>query len=439
MFSFEEYTDVVPLPVLVMAPLAAGLVFLLCPARLRLPLALIMLPPFLLVGRLPLLGPLALGAKALGFAMLLAVAAAAVLAPGPKRRLSPIAYAYVPLAVVTPVFLLTTEDSLIPQLRTVQWICMVFAGLAVARTVVDSASLMRVLRYMVIGLLINTPILLSAIVAGQWTFTGHGRFEPYGASSSQVGRVYTIAGGFMVYLTIRDRNLLLKLLWAGTAAIYAGMAVLTGSRSVMITLLGSCAPLGLFMLRKPVLAIPTAGILLVGIAVIVSRVDENAFYRYQTLETARGQQAVDYIRESIAQRPLVGLLGSRGLKAEVDEELGFHAHNAYLMMAYTGGLVLAVPYLILAGLSMYCAFYVWKHRRLLDTDPLLISLLAALMFMVYAQGVVNHQIYMGTTIWGFTHLLLSALFLTWAGELSRFRKENPGLATILAQRQPQLT
>ena len=82
LFSFEQYTDVVPLPVLMMAPVLIGLVFLLCPARLRLPAALIVMPPFLLVGRLPLLGAPALGAKDLGFALLLAVAAAAILSPG---------------------------------------------------------------------------------------------------------------------------------------------------------------------------------------------------------------------------------------------------------------------------------------------------------------------------------------------------------------------
>lgn len=437
MFTFQQYTDVVPLPVLALAPVLAGLVFLLCPAKLRLPLALIILPPFLLVGRLPLLGAPALAAKALGFAMLLSVAAAAILAPGPKRRLSPITYAYVPLAVVTPAFLITTEEPLFPLLRAVQWICMVIAVLAVARTVVDSASLMRVLKYLAIGFVIDTPILLSALLGGSWTYSGHSRFEPYGASSLQVGMVFTTAVGFTLYLALRDKKVLFKIVWAGTAAAAAGMALLSGSRSVMITIAGVCAPLGLYMLRKPVLAVPMIGILLVGVAVVVSRVDANAFHRYRSLETARGEQAVEYIRESIAQRPLTGLLGTRGLKAETDDELGFHAHNAYLKMAYTGGLVLAVPYIVLALLSMYAAFYVWRHRALMDVDPLLISLLTAFMFMIYAQGMVNHMIYLGTAMWGFVHLLFSTLFLTWAGELSRFRRENPGMAAILARRSVQ--
>jgi len=437
LFSFEQYTDVIPLPVLIMAPVVIGLVFLLCPGRLRLPAALIIMPPFLLVGRLPLLGAPALGAKALGFAMLLAVAAAAILSPGPKRKLHPLCFAYVPLALVGPIFLLTTEDSTIPVLRSIQWICMVLAVLAVATTIVDAAALVRVLKYLAIGFVLDTPILLSALVSNSWTYTGHSRFEPYGASSLQIGMVFTLTAGITLYFALRDRMILMRLVWAGTAAAAAGMALLSGSRSVAITMMGVCAPVGLAMLRKPVLAVPMIGIMLVGIAVVISRVDSNPFDRYKSIETARGSQAVEYIRESIAQRPLTGLLGTRGLRAEADDSLGYHAHNAYLMQAYFGGLSLAIPYLLLAAVSLAAAIYVWRYRSLMDADPLLISTLAAFMVMIYAQGMVNHMIYMGTNTWGFIHVLLSVLFLTWAGELMRFRRENPGLAAMLAQRQIQ--
>lgn len=438
MFSFEQYTDVVPLPVLLMAPVVLGLMFLLCPAKLRLPAALIILPPFLVVGRLPLLGAPALAAKALGFAMLLAVAAAAFLAPGGKRKLHPVCYAYVPLALVGPIFLVTTDENLFPLLRSVQWICMIFAVIQVARTIVDAAALVRVLRYLALGFVIATPILLSAIVSGNWTHTGHSRFEPYGASSLQIGMVFTVTVGLALYFTLRDKIILMRFVWAGTVAATAGMALLSGSRSVIITTMGVCAPAGFFMLRKPVLAVPMIAIMLIGIAVVISRVDANPFARYRTLETARGQQAVEYIRESIAQRPLTGLLGTRGLRAEADDSLGFHAHNAYLKQAYIGGLVLAVPYITLAALSMAAAAYVWRYRALMDVDPLLMSTLAAFMFMIYAQGLVNHMIYMGTNTWGFLHVLLSMLFLTWAGEVAKFRKEQPAAALMLSRRSPQL-
>ena len=433
MFTLEEYLDVVPLPLLIAAPIILGLLFVLCPSRLRLPIALTVLPPFLMVGRLPLLGAPALAAKALGFAMLLAVAAAAFFTPGPKRRLGLACYIYVPLALIGPAFLLTTEENTFPLLRSIQWICMILAVLAVARTVVDSASLMRVLRSISYGLILDMPVLMSSLVSGHWTFTGHNRFEPYGASSLQIGVLFTMATGFSLYFAFRDRNVLMKIIWAGTAAASTGMGLLSGSRAVMITLIGVSAPVGFSMIRKPVLAIPMVGVLLVGIAVVLSRVDTNPFYRYSTLETARGEQALRYIEESIAQRPFTGLLGTRGMIADADQELGYHTHNAYLMQAYLGGLALAVPYLFLAGLSLYSAVYVWRHRHLLDVDPLLVSTLAAFMAMIYAQGLSNHMIYLATNAWGFLHVLLSMLFITWGGEIARFRREQPGMA--LAQQR----
>ncbi|MEO1008898.1 MAG: hypothetical protein AAFX79_10035 [Planctomycetota bacterium] len=437
MFELQDYLDVVPLPVLVLAPVLAGMAFMFCPSRIRLPIALTILPPFLLVGRLPMLGPPALAAKALGFAMLLAVAAAAIASPGRKRKLPPIAYGYLPLALVGPVFLVTAEDNTFPLLLSVQWICMVLATLAVTRTIVDRDSLMLVLVSLATGFTLSMPIMLSALVTGNWTFTGHSRFEPYGASSLQVGIIFTIAAGLGLYLALRGRFWPLRLIWLGTAAVSAGLGLLSGTRSVMITMVGVCAPLGFYMIRRPVLAIPMIAMMLVGVAVIISRVDANPFHRYQTVETARGEQAVTYIRESISQRPMTGLLGTSGLRAESDEDLGYHAHNAYLKMAYTGGIVLLAPYLVLAFVSCLAAFLVWKNRALFDVDPLLMSVLFAFLLMVYAHGMVNHMIYLATNSWAFMHLLLSMLFMSWAGEMLRFKRDNPAMATMLLS-QPRL-
>ncbi|NRA58306.1 MAG: hypothetical protein HRU13_09370, partial [Phycisphaerales bacterium] len=329
----EQYLEVVPIPVLIAAPALAGLVFLLCPARLRLPAALVILPPFLIIGRLPLLGTVALGAKALGFAMLLALGVAAMLSPGPKRRLHPLCYAYVPLAFAAPFFIVTTEDPAIPILYGVQWICLVFAAIMLCRTIVDADSLFRLVKLLGYGFLLATPILLSALVTGQWSYTGHSRFEPYGASAVQTSIVFTMTAGLGAYLAFRDNTKIMRPIWIGMVAAATGMALLTGTRSAMITLIGVCAPVGFYAIRKPVLAVPALGVVIIGIAVVLSRVDSNPFDRYKTLETARGEQAVEYIQESIAQRPLTGLLGTRGFNAQVDESLGFHAHNAYLKMA----------------------------------------------------------------------------------------------------------
>jgi len=437
-FSLQQYLDVVPIPVLIAVPALLGMAFLLCPARLRLPLTLVALPPFLIIGRLPLLGAVALGAKALGFSMLLSVALAAMLTPGPKRRLHPICYTYLPLAFAWPLFIVTTEDPAIPILYGIQWICMVFAAMMVCRTIVDHESLLRVVKLLAIGFLIATPILLSALLTGQWSYTGHSRFEPYGASSVQTSVVFTVTAGLGLYLVFRDKTIIMRPVWLGMVAAATGMALLTGTRSAMVTLIGVCAPVGLFAMRKPVFAVPALAVFVLGVAFVLSRVDSNPFARYRSLETARGEQAIEYIQESISQRPVTGLLGTRGLNAQVDESLGFHAHNAYLKMAYTGGLIMVVPYLILAAITMLSAVYVFRNRRLLDADPLLISVLVAFMFMIYAHGMVNHMIYQATHTWAFLHVLLSMLFMTLAGEIIKFKRDSPAMAAMLAQRQHHL-
>jgi hypothetical protein len=330
--------------------------------------------------------------------------------------------------------LVTTEDPVFPILYAVQWICMVFSAIMLVRTIDGAESLLRILRSLAWGFLIATPILLSALVTGQWSFTGHSRFEPYGASSVQTAVVFTVSGGLGFYMAFRDRVLVMRPIWLGMVAAAAGMALLSGTRSVVITLMGVCFPVAFYAIRKPVLAVPMVGIMLVGIAVVLSRVDSNPFDRFKTLETARGQQAVDYIRESISQRPLTGLLGTQGLNATVDETLGFHAHNAYLKMAYTGGLVLVVPYLFLAGISLASAIYVWRHRKLLDVDPLLMSVLTMFMVMIYAHGMVNHMIYQATHTWAFLHLMLSMMFITMASEIMKFRRADPAGAWMLKHR-----
>ncbi|MCW5756601.1 MAG: hypothetical protein KIT54_05125 [Phycisphaeraceae bacterium] len=433
MFSINDYLDVVPLPVLLVAPILLAMAFFFCPSRLRLTTALIIFPPFLVIGNLPGLGAIALGAKAMGFAMILAVGVSAMLTPGEKRRLSPLCYLYLPLALVGPIFILTTDDNLIPIVNSIQWICMVFTAIMVSRTIVDAKSLILTLRSLAIGFLFVIPILFSAILTGKWSYTGHSRFEPYGASSVQTAVIFTIAGGLGFYFAFRDRLLFMRPIWIGLVGASVGMALLSGTRSVLVMLMGVCLPVGLYSMRRPVLAIPMVMIVLLGVGFVLSRVESNPFNRYSTVETARGTQALLYIRESIAERPLTGLLGTSGMNADVDESLGFHTHNAYLKVAYTGGLVLLIPYLFLAGLSFLSAWYVWKNRRLLDADPLLMSVLVMFMTMIYAHGMVNHMIYLATHTWAFLHLVLSMLFMTMAGEILRFKREHTETASMMLQ------
>ena len=91
-------------------------------------------------------------------------------------------------------------------------------------------------------------------------------------------------------------------------------------------------------------------------------------------------------------------------------------------MLYLGGLTLAVPMGLLVFVSLGGAFYTWRHRHKLPTDPVLINCLAALMFALYFHGFVNGTIYYPTYTWSFVHVFMSLLFMTLGIETFRYVK-----------------
>jgi len=423
MDKLQPFLEVVPLPALLAAPILGALIFLLIPPRLRLSAALIALVPYLTIGRLPGLGAAYHICKATGWAALIAVAVAAMLQSGPVRRPHWIAALYVVIAAIAPVYVLTTEDSVFAVALRLQWLIMILAAIAVARTIHDGPSLERVMRGLQIGFAVALLIPFSDLV-----LRGAGSF----AIGNQTGIFIAVGFVFSAYYALRDRNMMLRVVWAGFAAMAFAMALLTKSRSTAIACVFPVIPLLIHSLRRPLLALPILGVMaLVGVYVISRTAELFTLSRLRDVETERVSQAADYIALSIAQRPVFGLLGTSGMNSAVDDEIRTHAHNAYLVTAYVGGLSFLVPLLFLAAVSMLSAWYVWKQRRLFDVDPLLISVLCFLMFMVYAHGFINHSIYYPTYTWAFLHILLSILLTTMAAEALRSRRARPAEGPVI--------
>lgn len=412
------YFDVIPAWVILFAPAIAVAVFFLIPRRLRLPVSLVLLVPYLTVGRLPGAGMVAWGSKATGWAMLAAVAVAAAMHPGPRRRLSPVLWLYPVMAAIAPIYVLTTTDWLLALAIRIQWLMMVVAAMLVARTIVDAASLMLVVRSIALGGVIAILITLSSFVIapGEAFRAGLNRFAPYDANSNQVGVVFTVAVALALYLGLRA-SAWTRLFWLGAAMLALGQGLLTGSRSVLVTVVGTSLPVVGAMARRPIVAIAAVLVGTAAMAYVLAQTEETPFERYASLETGRVYLFEEYVQRSISERPMFGLLFTEGQSVLRDEELGAHSHNAYLDLAYIGGLSLLLPMLFLAAVSMYSGVYVWRHRRWLDTDPLLITVLVAYLFMAYAHGFVNGSIYYPTYEWAFLHLLLSCLFVTMAREM----------------------
>lgn len=420
MDKVSAYLEIIPLPVLFIALAFAVVGFLAIPTRWRLPTTIVTMVVVLAVGRFPDLGVVAYGAKVTGFAAFTAIIVAAYLDDVPRARLSPLAWAYIVLVAYGFLFIITVTDLVLALALQVQFGLLCLAAIMVARTVRDERSLMRVLWSLWVGLAIANLICFAHLLLrpGEALRAGLDRFEPWGANSNQSGVLFSALAPLSVYLALRMRGvggLVWQVMLFGFAALAFGMGLLSGSRSTMATMIIAGLPLGLVLGRRVVVGVVAVGLLAVGALFIISQVEGNALERFQSVETGRVETGAYYLSEVIAERPITGLLGTTGQSFLRDEgEIGQHPHNAYLELAYVGGAVYLGPYLLMAGLTGLSTFAIWRTRKTLHADPLLISYLSFQMLALYAHGMVNGAIYYPTYDWAFMHIFISCLFLSAA-------------------------
>ena len=420
MNKIRLYLEVVPLPLLLGAMVGAVVVFLLIPAKYRMPAALSLMMIWLTLGEMVDLGRIQALAKLTGFAMYGLVAVTAWLDPAPRRRTPPLAWMYLALAALAFIFISTVRDFAVALAIRVQWMIMVVAVLSVSRTIVDEASLQRVIRAITFGLAVALLVPLSALVLHpNQSFHGLGRFFPYGTNANHIGVLFAMAGPLTLYWAIRTRILFLKPVLIGFTAMAVGMGLLTASRSTMIVMIGASFPLVVTLTRRPVLT-AVAGLILAGsIAWMFGFGGNVQLERFKSLETGRVEIGKRYL-QIIAERPFLGLLETEGesfLRSEFTGQM--HAHNGYLETLYFGGIVYGIPMFFMVGYTGLCAFRSWKNRRMIVADRLLINLLTAFMVMTFAHGFVNHALYYPTTTLAFFHILLSVFFMGLVVDLRR--------------------
>jgi hypothetical protein len=417
MDRINRYLDVVPLPLLIAAPVVAILILLIIPRRWHLDAALIGMVIWFVLGRLTDLGMIQSVTKATGFGAIVAVALAAWFDSGPKRRLPLIVWAYPVLALISFVYVITVVDMVVAMALRTQWLLMTVAAIFVARTIVDEASLHRVLHAIGLGACIALLAPMSDLLLhpGEAINKGLGRFEPYGANSNQIGVLFSLAAPLGLYLAFQTRHALLKPAFLAGSVAALGMGLLTGSRSTLLTIVVPAIPTVISMGRRPIVAVGAGVLGLAVLGFVVAQAgSDTAFERFGSLQTSRTELFKEYVRESVSQRPIFGLLGTRGMSVFKEEDLGHHAHNAYLDATYLGGLSYSGPLLVMVALTQLSALYLFSRRRSLAVQPLTISFLVALMFTIYAQGFVNEVIYYPTYEWALVHLILSVLMLGMA-------------------------
>lgn len=443
MDRLEVYLEIVPLPVMIAVPILAVALFMLLPGKWRLPLAITIMVPWLAIGRLFEIGTFAQMAKATSIGALILVTFSAWLHPGERRQLPGLALMYPIMAVLAFAYILTVENVMFALAIKVLWLAMVIAALMVARVIVDEKSLQMVVRCMTIGFAITMFVAFSDLVRnpGEAFRAGLNRFEPYGANANQIGVVFAVIAPLALYAAMRAPGLIGKTIWFGICGMGIALGLLTASRSTMVVMVVVLIPLGVALTKRPGIVITGAIVLGLGVPFVIGMAEDTAFERFSSIETARVEGGVEYLGY-VAERPIFGLLGSDEASFLEDESAVTHPHNAYIEMLYFGGLSYFIPLFIVVGMSMLAAKRIWRYRRILGVDPVLVSMLVAMMFMVYAHGFVNGSIYYPTYAWAFLHIMLSTFFLGLAADLKAGASADnllPAMTTLVSEEHVETT
>jgi len=409
------YLDIVPLPVLFGIGVIGAIVVLIIPSAIRLPLFLTGLPLWLALSRFPELGPVQALSKATGLFYFAVIAFAALTHPGPKRHIPGVLWLYPILGFMSIFYVLGAEDRAIAVILRFQWFFLTLAAIMVVRTITTERQLKNVLAMLTVGSSAAGLLAFLAVVKDpRAAFAGGlGRVQPWGANQNHVGPIFVLLTPLSLYFAMRLRGQLMRLVALGMTSIGGLMGLLTASRSVVFPMLGMLGVVGWELRRKPIVVIGAAIVAVPIILYAGGFIAEANVDRLGSLETERFQRWQEYLGV-IMEHPIFGIMFEVGELAASAEEVGGHAHNAYLDALRVYGLSLCLPLFGLAMWSSWCAFRVWQRRRFFCSDPLLMTMLFVFMGMVYLHGMVTIVIYYPNYTWSFFHVFLSSLFVTLA-------------------------
>lgn len=391
--------------VLVLAGLGGLLIFAFLPARLRLRLGVWLIGPWLTLGMLQELGAPYQAAKMTEPLLFLWIAGAAALGPGARRGLGLGAWLYPLFGLAGAAFVVTATDWALAVALRAQWVVLGVAALLLARLATDRERLGEILLDLALGCSVGSLMAGSGLLFDASPFrAGLGRFFPYGSNPNHIGLLFAMSVPLCLWAATERRGLVRGWL-VGSASLALGLALLTGSRSVLLALAALSVPLVVHFRRHPAVLVGTALISALGAALLYgsAAAEEADPSHLESVDTDRAQVAEYYLTHVIAERPLVGLLGTEGQSALMDSGAGTHPHNAYLELFYVGGLVYALPMLGLLGAAIGRA---WRERQARDRRDLLLQrMILTSLAAVALHGFVNGAMYYPTYPWAFLHVL----------------------------------
>jgi len=284
----------------------------------------------------------------------------------------------------------------------------------------DAKQLDHWLRALFYGVAIPTIILFLAIpIKGYGAFqAGHGRFIGFGLNPNQVSYTCLTAACLATICFLRSRNFVLRLLCISISFSSILMIVLTGSRQAVVVY---CL-VHLFILfeKKGWVVVLLGSIALVpaGIFIVGQQEAFTAGGRFSTLQTTRFEIFSDYAR-SISERPILGLLETQGKSSLVDESIGHHTHNAYLLTVYAYGIPMALAIGFLFFLSLIKGCLGWIRMSSYNPDCTLVRFFVFVLFAGIVHSNVTYATIWPTFSWSF--LLCFSLGLLIAPLFSRRR------------------
>jgi len=410
----DAYLNIVMSNPLLLAPIVGLLlIFLLVPREKRLFLTLMMVTPWLQMGRSQELSTIAAVAKLSSGLAFLLIAFAAWTHPYPKRELPRILWIYPIMAFIWCILIVSVQERGVGIVLRLQWFSVTIAAIMLVRTVVTFSDFMRIINGVTVGCLIALLVPISALVLfpDKSFLRGIGRFQPYGANSNQIGMLFALAAPLLGYAMLtwpkKFKPFLIVML-----SLTLGMALLTASRQTMLAILMTSFPILWVLSKRPIVTMFGLVVGIGGIGWIMSIGGEIApLERLGSLETGRLQLWWRYITEVFTAHPLFGLFGTSGESYFRSNIIGQHPHSAWMNMMYHGGLVLFIPMFSMVIYSCYSGLQVWKNRANLAGSPLLYSLVFLLLLAMYVQGSFNQVVYWPTYSWSFLHVVLACFFI----------------------------
>ena len=416
----------VPLSLLAFLGLAAVLFALFVPKRLGFYIAVFLIGAWLNVGRFNTLPVIPAISKLTPMIPPLLLIYCASFLPGPRRPIPLLAWIY----LLTPIFGLVCIAGAADRFKGIgQFGTMFFlaaAAMMCYRVTVTNEDLMKSLTALFLGLLVPIAICLFALVVYRSNSfrLGVNRFEPFGALSNQYVHFLATAAclGAIGYFVAAKKW---KIFCASVVGVCTAMMILSGSRQGII-ILGIALIPAIWHARKSPIALAFGAICCVAVAAYLFRFTDNvSTSRLSDFSSTSGRVdiAKNYV-DVIMSRPIVGLMGTRGMSVNQDVTQSKVPHNSYLRMGYLGGAALAAPLALVMFATLLSCWYVWRNRARTGIDPVFLAMLMSLLLAIYAQGLINDMIYLSNSSWPFLHYFISIFFMGLAKQL----KEQPAYA-----------